>query len=66
MQLLKEYYISMINRTTDMLSVLIELLKELYIKVEFLTHPQGGYIRPNSSLVIKDFATWIRKSLHPI
>ena len=65
MQLLKEFYISMINRTTEMLSVLIEMLKELYIEVEFETHPQGGYILPNSSLVVKDILSNLRKSLHP-
>ena len=66
MKLLKEFYISMINRTTEMLSVLIELLKELFIEVEFETHPQGGYIRPNSSLVVINLPLHLRKSLHPI
>ena len=65
MQLLKDFYLSFINRTTEKLCLLIELLKELFITVEYETRPQGGYIRPKSSLVIKDIVNLLRLSLHP-
>ena len=63
MQLIKDFYLSFINRTTEKLCLLIEQLKEL--SVESNTIHKVDKVAQKSSIVIKISQEQLRLSLHP-